>query len=377
LLAENGDIKLKKTFKALITKQDKQQILSEAEKYIKEKPITITAFTASRSAGGKHDFFSEGDYWWPDSLNPDGPYVRRDGLTNPDNFNDHRKALIRFSIQTATVTSAYKITGKNKYAQKAKEHLKAWFVNEGTMMNPNLLYAQAIKGRFTGRGIGIIDAIHFIDVAKSVMVLEEMNALSGADLIKIKKWFASYLQWVTTHQYGKDEMDAKNNHGTCWVMQVAMFAKLVNDTDKIEFCRKRFKEVLMPVQMAPNGSFPLETERTKPYNYSLFNLDAMASICMILSDNKDDLWKYTLPDGRNMRRAIEFMFPYIEDKTKWPFPKDVMFDEFYPVRQVALIFGAYGYGEEKYIKLWKKLNPNPVNEEVIRNYPIRQPVLWF
>jgi hypothetical protein len=30
------------------------------------QPITITAETSSRSAGGKHDFFSEADYFWPD-----------------------------------------------------------------------------------------------------------------------------------------------------------------------------------------------------------------------------------------------------------------------------------------------------------------------
>lgn len=46
-----------------VAKIDKQWVIPAAEKYLKEKPITITAFTSSRSAGGKHDFFSEGDYW--------------------------------------------------------------------------------------------------------------------------------------------------------------------------------------------------------------------------------------------------------------------------------------------------------------------------
>ncbi|HPT28777.1 MAG TPA: twin-arginine translocation signal domain-containing protein, partial [Bryobacteraceae bacterium] len=31
-----------------------------------------------------NDFFSEGPYWWPDPNNPSGPYVRRDGVVNPD-----------------------------------------------------------------------------------------------------------------------------------------------------------------------------------------------------------------------------------------------------------------------------------------------------
>ncbi|RYD69305.1 MAG: alginate lyase, partial [Sphingobacteriales bacterium] len=63
----------------------KKQILKEANWALKEKPITVTASSSPRSAGGKHDFFSEADYFWPDPKNPDGPYINRDGLTNPDN----------------------------------------------------------------------------------------------------------------------------------------------------------------------------------------------------------------------------------------------------------------------------------------------------
>ena len=75
----------------------KQGILERAAANLKEEPVTVTAFIAERSAGDVHDFYSEGDYWWPDTLNPDGPYIRRDGQTNPDNFVAHRHAMIRFS----------------------------------------------------------------------------------------------------------------------------------------------------------------------------------------------------------------------------------------------------------------------------------------
>ena len=84
----------------------KQGILERAAMNIKEEPVTVTAFIAERSAGDIHDFYSEGDYWWPDTLNPDGPYVRRDGETNPDNFVAHRHAMIRFSSIVGNLTSA-------------------------------------------------------------------------------------------------------------------------------------------------------------------------------------------------------------------------------------------------------------------------------
>ncbi|KAB2837914.1 MAG: alginate lyase family protein, partial [Melioribacteraceae bacterium] len=341
----------------------KGRVLSAAEKYLIEEPVTITSFSSPRSAVGKHDFFSEGDYWWPDPANPDGPYIQKDGMTNPDNFVAHRKAMVSFSIQSATLTAAYKITHQKKFAVKAVEHFTAWFVNPETRMNPHLLYAQAIKGKFTGRGIGIIDAIHLIEVARSIKILGEANLIEQDELIIIKKWFKDFLEWMTTHKYGLDEMNAKNNHGTCWVMQVAAFSQLVGDEEKMEFCRKRFKEVLLPNQLALDGGFPLELSRTKPYNYSLFNLDAMATICQIFSTEKENLWNYSLSDGRNIRKALEFMYQFISAKSSWPYKQDVMFFEYYPVRQLALLFGGLAYNEKKFIDLWKTLNADPDNEE--------------
>ena len=146
----------------------KAKIIAIANQNLTEKPITVTSFQSERSAGGRHDFFSEGDYWWPDPANPNGPYIQKDGLTNPANFTAHRKAMIRFSQIVANQTSAYLITGRPKYAKQAIKHIKAWFVDTTTMMNPHLLYGQAIKGKVTGRGIGIIDMIQLIEVAKSI-----------------------------------------------------------------------------------------------------------------------------------------------------------------------------------------------------------------
>src|ERR1700721_1577254 len=80
-----------------LAKIDRQRILTAADRYLHDQPITITAFSSPRSAGGRHDYFSEGDYWWPDPKNPNGPYIRRDGFSNPANFNDHRELLIRLT----------------------------------------------------------------------------------------------------------------------------------------------------------------------------------------------------------------------------------------------------------------------------------------
>jgi hypothetical protein len=134
--------------------------------------------------------------------------------------------------------------------------------------------------------------------------------------------------------------------------------------------------VLLPDQLAADGSFPLELKRTKPYSYSLFNLDAMATICQIVSTPRDDLWKFRLADGRGMQKAMAFMMPYIADKKSWPHPADVQHFDDFPVRQPSLLFASLAYSDPRYLELWRKLNPDPTVDEVIRNYPVRQPVLW-
>lgn len=352
-------------------------ILKNAGWAMSQAPQTVTDFRCERSAGGTHDFYSEGDYWWPDPENAEGAYIRKDGQTNPDNFVAHRLAMIRFNKIVGTLASAYLVTGDEKYVKQAFVHINAWMTDPSTMMNPNLLYAQAIKGVTAGRGIGIIDTIHLMEVAQGISCMQNATCVDKENLKAIKKWFSEYANWMTTHQNGIDEMNAQNNHGACWVMQLAAFAKLTEDEEKLNFCRKRYKDVLLPEQMAEDGSFPKEISRTKPYGYSLFNLDVMATICQILSTSDDNLWEYTTSTGLSIKNGIDFMYPYIKDKSTWTYPRDVMYWDNWPVAQPALLFAAKAYNEEAYFDLWKSLDHSPTVEEVERNLPVRNPVIWI
>lgn len=360
-----------------IVKLDSQRIISSSDNYLMEKPVTITAFTCDRSSGGLHDYFSEGDYWWPDPVNPKSPYIRRDGMSNPGNFDDHRRVMVRMSILVPSLVAAFLITGDNKYSDHAIKHLKAWFINRDTRMNPSLNYAQAIQGRVKGRGVGIIDTIHLVEVARAVHILARENAINPEDLAGLKQWFTRYLNWMTTHEYGLDEMNRKNNHGTCWVMQVAAYAGITEQDSLQKEMVERVKTVLIPNQIANDGSFPLELERTKPYGYSLFNLDVFGIVCRLLSDFDDGLWYSTVSGSGSIGKAFEFMVPFIVDKNKWNLPPDVMYFDMYPVRHPGLLFAGIALGRPEYIELWKRLDPEPQAREVIRNFPVRQPVLWI
>lgn len=354
---------------------DRHRILTGADRYLKEGPITVTASSSPRSAGGKHDYFSEGDYWWPDPKNPNGPYIQRDGMSNPDNFNSHRLALIRLSVQVPALAAAWQLTRKKDYAEHAAKHLRAWFFDPDTLMNPNLQYAQAIHGITTGRGTGIIDTLHLVEVVRSIPFVEQARVFSGEEARGLRKWFADYVDWMATSKNGQDERDAKNNHTTCWVAQAAEFAAFTGKTDITDFCRKRLKEVIVPNQIAADGSFPLELARTKPYGYCIFNLDVMSIACRILSTT-EDLFAFTSPEGRSFAKAVAFMFPFIADKSKWPYEHDVEYWDDWPVRQPSLLFAGIALDRPEYFPMWRRLNPDPTIPEIIRNYPIRQPLLW-
>jgi hypothetical protein len=359
-----------------IRDMEESRVMSKATRYLNEPPRTVTADVSPRSPGTAHDFYSEGDYWWPDPDNPDGQYIRRDGETNPDNFVAHRHAMVALSDIIATLTSAYLLTGEQDYAEHAIRHLSSWFVDTETRMNPSLQYGQAIKGRFTGRGPGIIDTIHLVEVARSIELLEEHHAIPPKTLAGLKNWFRSYLLWINQHPFGQKERLHLSNHGVCWSMQAAAFARLTGDEEQLSWIRHRFKDVFLASMMNETGGFTKELTRTKPYGYSLFVIDAMAGVATLASTPQDNLWAHTLPDGRSMKLGLAFIVPYIKDKASWTLPPDVLYWDEWPVRQPSLLHAGYILQNPELIDLYKSFEADPTTFEVLRNLPIRHPLLW-
>jgi hypothetical protein len=103
----------------------------------------------------------------------------------------------------------------------------------------------------------------------------------------------------------------------------------------------------------------------------------MATICQILSTKENNLWNYQTDDGRSIKKGIEFLYPFIKDKKKWPYKEDVMYWEYWPVAQPFLVFGANAYNEQRWLDTWKTLDHAPLEPEVIRNLPVRHPLIWI
>lgn len=363
--------------KDVISAELQSAIIKQANLALTISPLSLTNTVCDRSAGGPNDFYSEGDYWWPDPSNPEGPYIRKDGQTNPNNFNDHRLAMWNLNESISYLTAAYLLSNDVKYAQKAQSLLTTFFLDSKTRMNPNLLYGQAIKGLHTGRGIGIIDTIHLIEVSRAIKKLFLSGGIALDTYEGLQNWFEQYASWISTHQYGKDEKYNGNNHSTWWAAQMVAFGDLSNRTDHI-MEGLSYARQLLDQQLAADGSFPDEMSRTKPYSYSLFNLEAFAVIAQIdaLRPVPTDFWNYESKNG-TIKNALNFMRPSILDKSNWKTKPDVQhFDEL-PIASCGLYFAAQKYNDTDLLTKWSTL-PTRLNasEEVKRTFPLINPILW-
>jgi hypothetical protein len=279
-------------------------------------------------------------------------------------------------LSVAALGAAYKITGDDRYVKKAVELLRMFYLDEATRMNPRLDYAQAVPGRNPGRGTGIIDTLHMIEIPRAIEAMQKSPAFPPEVLVGLKKWFQDLSDWMVTSKNGQEEAAAANNHSVAFYLQLAVFSEFAGDKQKVEKCRRQYKDVFVPKQIAEDGSFPQELRRTKPYGYSIFQLDNMATLCQVLSTPSDNLWEFNLADGRGMRKSVDYMYPYLADKSKWPKKPDVQAWDGWPARQPSLLFAGIAFNEPKYIELWRKLPADPSNIEVQRNIAITQPVLW-
>ncbi len=258
-------------------------------------------------------------------MKPGGAYIRRDGLSNPKRFEDHRQAII---------------------------------------------------GLNTGRGIGIIDTLHLVEVARATQQLfTQKDLFNQEESNALRQWFAEYLGWLRTSANGLDEADEANNHGSCYLLQVAAFAGIANNQSELSWCRARFRELIDGL-VAADGRQPLELAWTKPFGYCLFNLDVLSACAHQLSSKTLNLWHYRNSLGGSLEQALAYMAPFIAETSRWPHAQDVEYWNEWPVRHPSLLFGARALVRADYLKLWERLNADPETPEIIRNFPIRQPLLW-
>ncbi len=294
-------------------------LLRDADRELTKTIITVMDKPMTPPSGDKHDYMSMGRYWWPNPNTADGlPYIRKDGVSNPELEKLDRIPLTQMTRSVKLLSLAFTVTGDEKYLFKAVENLEMWFLDKKTRMNPNLNYGQTIPGHNNGlgRGEGIIDTYNFVEMLDGVELLRTSKNFPKKVNAGLKEWFVQYLDWMLTSAIGKEEYEAKNNHGTAFDVQVARYALFVGKTEIAQKYISDFASLRIFTQIEPNGSQPLELARTTAFGYSVFNLTHMIDMCMIASTLGLDLMTAVSPDGRSIQKAVEFLIPFAGKKAE-------------------------------------------------------------
>jgi hypothetical protein len=308
-------------------------------------------------------------------------------------FTAHRDALFTLGLAVPALAAAHLLTGEQRYADHAALWLHAWFVDPATRMTPRLDYGQVVRGQSaagqsaSGSYAGILETLPLVEVAQSIPFLA--SALSPSSLLALHSWFADYLRWLTEEQDSGPRLpalarDRKDHHGTSWLLQASAYTLLTTpqgdapkaETSALDDLRHRYRTVTLRAQIAEDGSFPNELTSSAPYRDSLFNLDMMAAVCQLLSTRFESVWEVELNDGPGMRSAIAYHFPFIADRSLWPFRADAQHFNQLPARRVSLLLTARAYQRPEYAALWKTLPPDPAEPDILRTLPIHQPLLW-
>jgi len=343
---QSGD----KTFDAALAKLE-----ADARKALQQEPVSVTTKGSIPPSGDKHDYMSQAPYFWPDPSKPNGlPYIRRDGERNPelDKITDHH-TLDLMEAAVRTLSLAYYFKGNEEYAVKAAVILRAWFLDPATRMNPNLEYAQFIPGVNTGRGIGLIETRGLADVVDGIGLLAGSKSWTAADQRGLEDWYAKFLQWMLESKNGREENAAKNNHGTYYDVQTTSFALFLWKRDLAKQIVQTAKQKRIALQIEPDGRQPLELVRTKAWGYSNGNLDGLMLLARLAENVEVDLWTYQTKDGRSIRRALEYLYPFAVGDQKWTYQQLGGFDgkSLFPLMRRA----AEHYKDEKFKAMMTKV----------------------
>lgn len=341
-------------------------LIIEAERALQEGPYSVTHKEKLPPSGDKHDYASYGRYWWPDPDKPDGlPYIRRDGDTYPGSqslLESDRPRIGAFGSNTETLGLAYFLTGEQKYATKAAELLRVWFLDEDSYMNPNVNHAQCRPGHNLGSKSGVLDSRILIQALEGSLLIRGSSELNEAEYEQLRAWVERYFKWLTTDEMALAEGAATNNHGSYYDVQVMYFALYAGNLDAATAIAQGFMERRVLSQIRPDGSMPEEMARTRPLFYSMYNLHAMFLVACLAEQVDVDIWGADDENSR-LRSALNFLSPYVDPHKSWPQPVLVEADrmELFPILKMA----DRAYPGDDYLKMVDLL---PSNER--RNHRI-------
>lgn len=300
-----------------------KELIKNADALLDAEPLSVMMKDGTAASGDKHDYLSQARYYWPDPSKPDGlPYISRDGESNPEINRLDRIRLGDTAERVETLALAWFFSGDEKYARKATELIRVWFLNKDTRMNPNLEYAQVARGHNNdkGRCYGLIDTYSFVEMLDAVALLESSRSFTVRDSRRLKSWFTKLTEWMLTSEQGRQEAAGTNNHSVAYDAQVIAFALYTGNDALAEDLIRSIPQRRLFKQVEPDGSQPWELRRTLAFHYSQYNLTHFIDIMLMGRKLGIEIDKEVSPDGRSFYKAMDFLTPYVGKSVEdWPY----------------------------------------------------------
>jgi len=344
-----------------------RQLCTEADEALQKGPYSVVNKKKAPPSGDLHDYMSIGPYWWPDTTRPDSlPYTRRDGEVNPERYLYDNMALDSLDSAVTILSLAYYFSGNEKYAEHASLLIRTWFLSEETRMNPHLNYGQAIRGIVEGRGIGIIDTRAFFRIAEAIGLIGASAHWSETDQMGMEKWFTEYLEWLLQSDFGIDERNHKNNHGTWYDVLVTSLATFTGQKEIVDEILSQVPQKRIAAQIDSEGKQAYELERTRAFHYSVMNLMGLFQLALIAEKTGKNLWTYPSTDTALLRKGLDYLIPYALREQKWPYKMIRGWEDDLQTISVLLRIAAKKYDHPAYEKMIEKLPDININSIQLR-----------
>ncbi len=297
------------------------KLITLAMRELEREIDPVTHKTILPASGDIHDYHTLGSYYWPDTRKEDGlPWIYKDGEFNPINRGPETDwtRLREMFTSLHTLNLAYYFSGEEVYLHKAHHIVRVWFIEEKTKVNPNVNYGKAIPGKVSGTNFAIIDWTDIGKVITTIQLLDEGGMWSARDKSIMNKWLEDYYTWLTESEFGIRESTRTNNHGTNYDYQLIGLMIYLGKLSEAEVKLEEVKETRIASQINPDGSQPRELARTKSVNYTVNNLWALARMAdLAYRFTEIDLWHYQSEDGVSLKKAFEFVIPFLTGKKTW------------------------------------------------------------
>jgi hypothetical protein len=284
-------------------------LIKDADAALKAPLLAVTQKTQLPPSSDPHDFYSLAPYYWPNPSTPDGlPWLARDGEVNPQSRDiPDAKSLQHMSDWVSTLAWAFYFSRDERYAKKASQMLRTWFLNSKTRMNPHLRYAQVRPGTPDSQLYnGIIAGATLVELVDALGLLESSKNWTADDQKAMKKWLGDYLDWLLGSPQGIQESQAPNNRGNWYMAQVAIIALRIG---KSFLAEGWLIEALnrIPGQIQTDGQQPAELKRVQAIHYSTYNLEALYSLAAMAERRQINLW---MAHNTRLSVGLDFVLAY-------------------------------------------------------------------